>query len=124
MSKIVRLTESDLTRIVKRVINEQQKQDPHFIFKNLKNRFIPLGFKVVEYPGSNIVSLEKGDDMNGAFIQHVNGKIRWGVQIDGQTKVEGSAVPNGYNEEQIFNQIIKAMDPFKDYKFKKTPYQG
>ena len=46
MKKIVRLTESDLTRIVKRVINEGESED---IYEKLVNKLKQSGFKSTDY---------------------------------------------------------------------------
>jgi len=64
MKKIVRLTESDLVRIVKRVVSEQNDpQDPSTHFGTVEKALIPKGFKtdssMVKLVGS--IDLTKGD---------------------------------------------------------------
>jgi hypothetical protein len=55
MAKIVRLTENDLVRLVKKVINEQTSKEKEFINK-IRNRFLAKGYKESNYK-SEIVLL-------------------------------------------------------------------
>ncbi len=124
MKKIVRLTESDLVRLVKRVINEQENAH-HTIYKDLKDRYIPYGFREEDYTKMNAgLLLMKGDDNNGVSITSNGVDIGWAVTIDGKTKLFKEAKLDGNNNAKIFNDIIKDIDPYKNYQFKKTPYQG
>lgn len=62
MKKIIRLTESDLTRIVKRVIRETQEVDELFGFGKRKKRDDEEYVEVEKFRGKNDVKLiqEKG----------------------------------------------------------------
>lgn len=58
MSKVIRLTESDLVRLVKRVIQEQPETLEAFL-QNVKKDFLKKGFKPFKGSGS-LLSMSKG----------------------------------------------------------------
>jgi hypothetical protein len=68
MKKIVRLTESDLARIVRRVINEEMECDAYCVWKKLRNHYEPKGFKYSTDPDGNEM-LTKGKDPNASYVQ-------------------------------------------------------
>jgi|TARA_R110000868_G_scaffold4895_10_gene30493 hypothetical protein len=73
MKRIVRLTESDLARIVKRVISEKMDpQDPAKHFDTVENVLIPNGFKkdISSSKTMGIVDLIKGSDHNGIIVRY------------------------------------------------------
>lgn len=65
MKKIVRLTESDLVRLVNRVINEQSETKEDFL-KGLKKDFLKKGFQSQQGVNS-LLSMKKGDYQVEAF---------------------------------------------------------
>jgi len=127
MKKIMRLTESDLVRIVKRVINEQSGTSGHSTFYILKKEFEPSGFKFNKY-NESLMDLANGDDMNGAYITYDNNsnntRIRWGVVSNGKSLIDKEMILNGTNDAKILDSVRKDLGKYKNYKFKKTPYQG
>lgn len=48
MEKIIRLTESDLARIVKRVINEENKKDKNLSKNDLYNKMLEMLQEIVD----------------------------------------------------------------------------
>jgi len=68
MKRIVRLTESDLARIVRRVLNEEMECDAYCVWKKLRNHYEPKGFKYSTDPDGNEM-LTKGKDPNASYVQ-------------------------------------------------------
>jgi len=122
MKKIIRLTESDLTRIVKRVIMEQKT---HQGLYELEKQLKPFGF--VKEP--ELMAVSKGSDDNGAFIQYrqheldANGKkvsddkYVLVVTINGKHKIykEYKLTPPNYMID--VTKIINDLGDYKNYKF-------
>ena len=77
MEKIVRLTESDLVRIVRRVINEEagDVKDPKTHFDTVINALVPMGFTKSEYRNNGVTMVFKdgkgGGDVNGIYVNYV-----------------------------------------------------
>jgi hypothetical protein len=115
MKKIIRLTESDLTRIVKRIINEMEDVDVHSTFKKLQNYYEPKGFtkKVYDLPGEgpDYMELSKGDDRNGSYIQFYSGnnKFRWGKDKGGKSLVSGEMIATADNGNEIYKKITSSI---------------
>ena len=62
MSKVIRLTEQDLVRLVKRVINEQTEKEKGFV-NDIKKRFIAKGYTVKNYGiGGSLLNMSKGKE--------------------------------------------------------------
>ena len=77
MARIIRLTESDLTRLVRRVIREQEDgvKDPKTHFDTVINALVPMGFTKSEYPNIGATMVFKdgkgGGDVNGIYINYI-----------------------------------------------------
>ncbi len=136
MGKIVRLTESDLVRLVKRVINEQStnnNENWHF-FADLKSQFIPKGF--VEDKMANtygVLQLTKGDDYNGIVIgiNTRTGECNWAVSKNGKYIVNKNYQINykdtnnvGREGKKVFDMIVKDITPYAAMKFTPTQNRG
>jgi hypothetical protein len=64
MGKIIRLTENDLVRLVKKVINEQTSKEKEFINK-IRSRFLAKGYKESNYKMEYLLlAMEKGKGNN------------------------------------------------------------
>jgi len=109
MKRVIRLTESDLTRIVKRVINEMEDVDVHSTFKKLQNYYEPKGFKKQDFPG--YMELSKGDDMNGSWIQFYSSsnKFKWGKDKNGKSLVAKEMVATADNGDEIYKKITDSI---------------
>ena len=110
----------------KPLVNEQASPKDsahHSIYFDIKSRYLPFGFKENKF-GNDFISLTKGDDSNGAFVNLEKGKLHYGITINGKTILDKTEIPDGTNERMIFNNVIKQLDKYKNYKFNKTPYQG
>ena len=77
MKRIIRLTEQDLARIVRRVINEKagDVKDPKTHFDTVINALVPMGFTKSEYPNNGVTLVFKdgngGGDVNGIYVNYV-----------------------------------------------------
>lgn len=73
MRRTVRLTEQDLTRLVRRVIREVK--DPKTHFDTVINALVPMGFTKSEYPTLGTTTVFKdgkgGGDVNGIYITYI-----------------------------------------------------
>ena len=111
MKKIIRLTESDLTRLVRRVINEFD-YEPH----KDKNIEIIDRFIITINPGSDDVI-----EMEGVLARHINSdnlifkplsKVRIFSSSDSRELIKdeeisiGQADRNGQNSAEFFNGLI------------------
>ena len=131
MGRIVRLTEQDLARIVRRVINEQ-KGGTHSAMAHLADALIPFGFIKTNNantklgPNGEFNGLSKGDDSNGANIYYSssNMKISLSVSVGGVEKVQKEYPISAPDYLVDDKQILKDLGIYKTYKFKKTPNRG
>ena len=105
MKKIIRLTESDLTRIVKRIINEQLQEDI----------FIKKGFEIVE-PKDKIedVVLRLKNKFAFGDTKVYNRKRDRVMLISDGKQVFFLSAPNGFT----VNQVYKIEDEMFKTKFK------
>ena len=77
MGRIIRLTEQDLARIVRRVINEKagEVKDPKTHFDTVINALVPMGFTKSENPNMGVTQVFKdgkgGGDANGIYVNYV-----------------------------------------------------
>jgi hypothetical protein len=112
MGRVVRLTESDLSRIVKRVIMEQKT---HSGLAHAAEKLSSYGFKL----NKTLSIVAKGNDMNGATIayDHQNNKYRLSVRINGKSKIDKSYPVNPKTGVDI-GKIIDDLGMYKTYKFK------
>jgi hypothetical protein len=131
MGRIVRLTERDLTRLVRRVIREQEG-GTHSAMAHLADVLIPFGFVKLNNGSTNLGpngeynSLSKGDDSNGANIYYssTDMKIYLSVSVGGVEKVQKEYPISAPDYLVDDKQILKDLGIYKTYKFKKTPNRG
>ena len=120
MKKVIRLTESDLMRIVKRVISEEKT---HTGLGDIYEKLKSFGFKLDVNPYNP--SVYKGDDQNGVHIfTNDNNTYNLVVAVNGKTvkqKVYKLTPPNYLID---VNAIIKDLGTYKTFQFKKSPYVG
>ena len=131
MGRIVRLTERDLTRLVRRVIREQ-KGGTHSAMVHLANELEPDGFIKTNNASKTLGrngefnGLSKGYDENGASIYYSSrdNKIQLLVTIDRRVIInkEYKMTPPDYKVDH--EQILKDLGEYKTRKFKKPPYRG
>jgi hypothetical protein len=129
MGRIVRLTERDLTRLVRRVIKEH---NDHNTMVWLADELTPHGFvkmnggnsKLGPYGEFNV--LTKGDDDNGASIYKSidDMKVYLNVQVGGVSKVHKEYPMSEPDYLVDDKQILKDLGNYKTYNFKKTPNRG
>ena len=133
MRRIVRLTEQDLARIVRRVIKEEEQKDgTHSAMYYLAKELIPYKFEKENNatttlgPNGEFNGLGKGDDINGAYIYYSsnNMNISLTVSVDGVLKVNKKypiTEPGNFVDHK---QILKDLGNYKTYNFKTTTYRG
>ena len=113
MKKIIRLTESELTRIVRRVISEQAKKLTPQDYKEIANYFKEL------MTGLNVTS-DAANDIQQTIVNRINNKQDW----EGVKKAFG--VQDGQNLDQWlqneyridYNMIMKLVNQ-KEGEFQK-----
>jgi hypothetical protein len=97
---------------------------------DLKNRYKSYGFTEDIQPGflpkDKIYYFTKGEDSNGISIVYdtEEGSVKCFIKIDGKTIATKGGKPDGINDDKIFKEITQIVDKYKNFKFKKTPYQG
>ena len=131
MARIIRLTENDLTRLVKRIIREQ-KGGTHSPMAHLADVLIPFGFVKLNNAstklGDNGVfnGLSKGYDENGASIYYSSrdNLIQLLVTIDSHVIINKKykMIPPDYKVDH--EQILEDLGSYKTRNFKKPPYRG
>lgn len=138
MARIVRLTESDLTRLVRRVINEQNTDERKqwHTFAALRDTLTSKGFKedkMMEKYG--VLSLNKGEvtDQNGIWIncKPTTGEWGWGVNKNSKPLVEKKYQINlkntntiGAEGKKVYDMIMKDITPYLNMKFGPLRNQG
>ena len=131
MGRIVRLTESDLTRLVRRIIREQ-KGGTHSTMIELADALTPHGFVKMSGgnsklgPNGEFDVLTKGDDDNGASIYRSidDLKVYLNVHVGGVEKVHKEYPMSEPDYGVDHKQILKDLGIYKTYNFKKTPNRG
>jgi hypothetical protein len=131
MGRIIRLTEQDLARIVRRVINEKAG-GTHSAMANLAVALSPYGFVKLNNgttnlgPNGEYNGLSKGMDGNGADIYYSSSdmKIYLSVSVGMVEKVQKEYPISAPDYLVDDKQIIKDLGIYKTYKFKKTPNMG
>ena len=132
MKRIVRLTERDLTRLVRRVIRENKDGGTHSAMAYLADELVPNGWRKTYNantnlgPGGVFNALEKGDDQNGASIYYSTNDmfIDLVVVVGGDIKVKKTyhMTPPDYLVDH--KRILRDLGQYKNFKFAKTPYMG
>jgi hypothetical protein len=129
MKKIIRLTESDLMRLVKRVIKEQEGvSGKHSTFLNLVTKLKPYGFiedkRMEQMLGKGFLILSKGDDTNGIQIMFNVNNVTWSwsvvqngvAKVNKERKIEGD-----YSIiDKIEGIIMNDIKPYISMKVKPT----
>ena len=131
MGRIVRLTERDLTRLVRRVIREQ-KGGTHSAMVHLANELEPDGFIKTNNAGATLGpngefnGLSKGTDESGAYIydSSLNNKIQLIVTINRDVIVNKEYKKTGPDYTVDSKQILDDLGKYKTWEFKKPPYRG
>jgi hypothetical protein len=132
MKRIIRLTESDLARIVRRVINEEMEGGTHSPMYHLAQALTPFGFeKLNNYssvlgPDGVFNGLSKGDDSNGVYIYYSSSSknIELIVSVNGKTIINKTYPLSPPDYLVDHNKILKDLGAYKTYKFKKTVNKG
>jgi len=117
MRRIIRLTEQDLARIVRRVINEEMDDTvtskKPAIFKELKDLYLTQGFK--DKSNVDVQFILKGSkENNGVWISHVanSNTIRWGAYKNGNKMLYKTCELSLCSKKQIISDIDKYKDQF------------
>jgi hypothetical protein len=113
MGKVIRLTESDLERIVKQVIEEQETQEGVFdplvnAYQGLKGVWRGEGYDYFKY-----LSSLRGITRKLRKLDEPNVKVM-GDLYQLRTKVDTSKMPTD-KKSNLLNTIDAAMDHFKSY---------
>jgi hypothetical protein len=79
MKKVIRLTETDLVKMVRKIIRESDMytlDDKYDEFQTQLNNY-DTGFKNVYFPGIHKVEVRRGDDCdkNKVFVDPINGMV-------------------------------------------------
>jgi len=107
MKKVIRLTESDLMRIVKRIINESNTK-----WKKMSN--VDLFHYIIKLIKSNPSKAEhwiKIADNKKSFVSEVFNFIKWGYKED-SANTFGGYLKNDFNSEYTQN-FIDVMEDTK-----------
>jgi uncharacterized protein Usg len=80
MKKVIRLTESDLTRIVKRVINENKKEDPMKYFESVGNEIQDLVLKAVR-TAVDPYRIRNHSNYFKQVCEYVWDRVEWGDEL-------------------------------------------
>jgi len=131
MGRIIRLTEQDLARIVRRVINEKAG-GTHSPMAYLADALTPLGFIKTNNANTNLGpngefnALDKGMDVNGVNIYYSSSdmKIYLSVTVGDVVKVQKEYPITAPDYLVDHDQILKDLGIYKTYKFKITPNRG
>ena len=135
MKKVVRLTESELVRLVRRIVKEQStpKQDWHWV-GTLRDSLKPYGIVIdPNFSRDGNTSFVKGNDYDGIsiFIKHRTGEVEWDVVVGGQGKVNKKFKINqedynniGVQGEKVKNMIMNDIKPYLNMKIRPIPYTG
>jgi len=131
MGRIIRLTEQDLARIVRRVINEKAG-GTHSPMAYLADALTPLGFIKTNNANTNLGpngefnALDKGMDGNGVNIYYSSSdmKIYLSVTVGDVVKVQKEYPITAPDYLVDHDQILKDLGIYKTYKFKITPNRG
>ena len=130
MKRIIRLTESDLAKIVKRVLKEQQTEEgeTHSAMSHLEKALVPFGFSKIKEFIPGVLGISKGDDCNGVSISFIQkgGKVKIQLYVSESCKtiIDKEYKAEAPNYTINHNQILKDLGKYKTYVFKKTTQRG
>ncbi len=132
MGRTIRLTERDLSRIVRQVIRENKTQGHDGLYY-LALELVPNGWiktynaRTTLGPNGLFNALSKGDpDYNGAsiFFSVNDMLIDLVVKVGGDIKVDEQYPITPPDDSVDYKKILKDLGKYKDFKFAKTPYMG
>jgi ABC-type branched-subunit amino acid transport system substrate-binding protein len=109
MKKIIRLTEFDLTRIVKRVIRENNMifEETHDGMSQIAKQLKPYGYKQ-ETVGTN--SVWKGDETNGSGVVYWKTENKFKVYKNGALyKTYELSKSNNYDSSDIVSSVVSIL---------------
>lgn len=117
-------TESDLIRLVNKVLNEQTGVG-HSAFVYLNKILKPYGFVLDEGKGFGVPTLYKGSDENGVFIQFYQDKgfyFQVSVTLNGREvflKEYPLKESENFTGDSSVKKILADLEKWKNYKFPK-----
>ncbi len=120
MKKIVRLTESDLIRIVKKVINEEKKSIKESVTSPDKTYTLSAeGGWLVDNKGNKMCVKVEAGWMGGTFAQGVKNLFK---NKDGSATMvpNGSKIGNINMNSNELNSVLNTLKMGKDYKTNKS----
>ena len=135
MKKVIRLSESDLVRLVKKIVNEQSspKEDWHWV-GGLRDMLKPYGIVIdPNFSRDGNTAFQKGNDYDGIsiFVKHRTGDVEWDVVVGGKSKVHKNFKINqqdynniGVQGEKVKNMIMNDLKPYFNIKIRPVPYTG
>ena len=108
MKRIVRLTESDLARIVRRVIRENEMlfEDDHQGMKSIATQLKPYGYKQ-ETVGTN--SVWKGNESNGSGVVFYDNTFH--VYIKGKSG-GNFKIGEDYDSSGIVKKVVSILKKY------------
>ena len=108
MKRIVRLTESDLARIVKRVISENEMifEDEHQGMKLIANQLKPYGYKQYTV-GEN--SVWKGDESKGSGVVYYDDTFH--VYIKGKSGGDFK-IGGDHDSSDIVTKVVSVLKKY------------
>jgi hypothetical protein len=120
MKRVIRLTESDLTRIVRRIINEESFGNDHQGMNSIYTQLKSIGFKK-NTVGTN--SVELGNDYNGLGVTFYSSDKSFNVwvYVKGNSKLSKKytlSSKNNYDSSEIVKKVVTDLkNAKKTYNF-------